>query len=220
MNRKKIIATLGPSSLKKEIVEKMDFLGVDIFRLNLSHVPLNEFEKTLKMVTSWTKKTVCPDSEGAQLRTGEIKEKKLNLIKGSTIMIVGSNTNKGGSVIKLNLEKPEEYLSVGDLLRIDFNSVVAQITKVGSSNIFARIIKGGVIGSNKGIGLERLIMLPRFTPKDISAFKICKKLGIDTFFLSFCSKGEDVLELRKLFDYPIKSRHLLDLTTPLKHQKK
>ena len=204
MIRKKIIATLGPSSLKKEIVQKMDILGVDIFRLNLSHIDLNEFEKTLKIVTSWTKKIVCPDSEGAQLRTGNINGKKLNLIKGSTIKIVGSSKKLRGVSIQLNLKKPEKLLSVGDLLRIDFNSVVVQITKVESSNIFARIIKGGEIGSNKGIGIDRPVILPRFTEKDISAFKISKKLGVDTFFLSFCSKGEDVLELRKMFDYPIK----------------
>ena len=28
-------------------------------------------------------------------------------------------------------------------------------------------------------------------------------MGLDTFFLSFCSAGEDVLFLRELFDYPI-----------------
>jgi len=35
MKEKTIIATLGPSSLTKRIVKKMDHLGVDIFRINL-----------------------------------------------------------------------------------------------------------------------------------------------------------------------------------------
>lgn len=69
--------------------------------------------------------------------------------------------------------------------------------------IIARIIKGGKIGSNKGIGVDRIINLPRFTDKDLSAFKISKELSLDTFFLSFCSSGEDVCALRKLFDYSI-----------------
>jgi pyruvate kinase len=202
--KKIIIATLGPSSLKKEIVQKIDKLGVDIFRLNLSHVNLDELEETLKMVKLWTKKTVCTDSEGAQLRTGNLNGKILSLIKGTTISILGCEAKEIEASIKLNIKKPEELLSVGDLLRIDFNSVVAQLTKVESSNVFARIIKGGKIGSNKGIGIDRPVTLPRFSEKDLAAFKISKKLGIDTIFLSFCSKGEDVLELRKLFDYPIK----------------
>ena len=40
----KIIATIGPSSLNKKIILKMDQSGVDIFRINLSHVEINEFE--------------------------------------------------------------------------------------------------------------------------------------------------------------------------------
>ena len=47
MHKKCIIATLGPSSLKKEVVQKMDRLGVDIFRINLSHVNLDDLEETL-----------------------------------------------------------------------------------------------------------------------------------------------------------------------------
>ena len=67
-----IIATLGPSSLIKEIVMKMDSLGVDIFRISLSHIETKDFEEIINRVRSWTGKKVCADTEGAQLRTGFI----------------------------------------------------------------------------------------------------------------------------------------------------
>lgn len=181
----------------------MDILGVDIFRINLSHIDLSEFEETIKMVKEWTDKPVCLDTEGAQLRTGNINDNSLHLVAGSIIRFVDSSENEGRSLIPLNVQNPGEYLSAGDLLRIDFNSVIVQLTEVVGSNILARVIKGGEIGSNKGIGVDRSINLPRFTEKDISAFKISKYLGLDTFFLSFCSSGKDVCALRKLFDYPI-----------------
>jgi len=204
MNRKKIIATLGPSSLTKRVVKKMDILGVDIFRINLSHVDINEFENTIELVKDWTNKPVCPDSEGAQLRTGNINGNNIHLVTGSTISFIGSSGKEGKAVIPLNVQSPGELLSVGDLLRIDFNSVIVQISEVEGINILARVIKGGEVGSNKGISVDRPIIMPRFTDKDLSAFNISKKLGLDTFFLSFCSSGEDVRALRELFDYPIK----------------
>ena len=37
-------------SLKKEIVKKMDRLGVDNFRINISHIEINEFEKIVEEV--------------------------------------------------------------------------------------------------------------------------------------------------------------------------
>ncbi|MBT6937934.1 MAG: sulfate adenylyltransferase [Candidatus Marinimicrobia bacterium] len=204
MKKRKIIVTLGPSSLTKQVVKKMDILGVDIFRINLSHVEINEFEKTIKMVKEWTDKPVCPDSEGAQLRTGNINGNNIHLVTGSTISFIDLSGNKDKAVIPLNVQNPGELLSLGDLLRIDFNSVIVQISEVDGINMLARVIKGGEVGSNKGISVDRPIIMPRFTNKDISAFKISKKLGLDTFFLSFCSSGEDVRALRKLFDYPIK----------------
>jgi len=200
-----IIATLGPSSLFERIVKKMDVLGVDLFRINLSHVSIDEFEKTIKMVKNWTEKPVCIDTEGAQLRTGNIKDDSLLLRTGSTIKFGDLSENKSDKVlIPLNVQTPAELLSRGDLLRIDFNSVIVQITEFEDSNILARVIKGGEVGSNKGIGVDRSVNLPTFTDKDLSAFKISKRLGLDTFFLSFCSRSKDVTALRNIFDYPIK----------------
>jgi|TARA_Y100000294_G_scaffold158168_1_gene160268 pyruvate kinase len=204
MGKKLIIATLGPSSLNKEVVKKMDILGVDLFRINLSHVKINEFENTVKMVKKWTDKPVCPDTEGAQLRTESIKNNRMLLKIGSKILFSESTDKYETQSVPLNIPNPKQILLVGDILRIDFNSVIVQLIDFNSDGIIARVIKGGTIGSNKGIGVDREINFPRFTEKDIAAFKISKKLGLDTFFLSFCSKGEDVSALRKLFDYPIK----------------
>ena len=48
--RKKIIATLGPSSLTKDVVQKMDSNGVDLFRINLSHTKASDFNNSLILV--------------------------------------------------------------------------------------------------------------------------------------------------------------------------
>ena len=127
----------------------------------------------------------------------------MELMMGSIITFGNSSEIGGKEFIPLNVLNPKELLLVGDILRIDFNSVIVQLIEFNASGIIARIIKGGEVGSNKGIGVDRSIKLPRFTDNDISAFKISKKLGLDTFFLSFCSSGEDVCALRELFDYPI-----------------
>ena len=117
MNRIRIIATLGPSSLAEDVVKKMDLLGVDIFRINLSHVEINEFEETIKKVKGWTDKQVCLDTKGAQLRTGNIKGGGLHLKMGSTIKFGNSVANECKVDIPLNIPNPGELLSVGDLLK-------------------------------------------------------------------------------------------------------
>ena len=182
----------------------MDHLGVDIFRINLSHVDINVFEKTVKMVKEWTDKPVCPDSEGAQIRTGNITSNVKVLKMGENIKIRGLGESLNELDIPLNIQNPQDLLCVGDILRIDFNSAIVQLIEFNGKDILGRVIKGGIVGKNKGIGIDRTIDLPSFTSKDKLAFKISKKLGLDTFFLSFCSSGEDVRDLRKMFNYPIR----------------
>lgn len=69
MSTKKIIATIGPASFAPSIIKEMDEAGVDIFRINLSHTAIEDIETVYTMLTSWTDKPVCPDTEGIQLRS-------------------------------------------------------------------------------------------------------------------------------------------------------
>ena len=98
---------------------------------------------------------------------------------------------------------PEEIFKVGDLLRIDFNSVIVQMIKIEGKLVVGRVIEGGIVGSNKGIGIDRMPFLPAFTEKDYAALKIGKEMGITHYALSFAYKKEDILWIREQFDYPI-----------------
>ena len=112
MKKKIIIVTLGPSSLNKNAVNKMDRLGVDIFRINLSHVYINELEKTIKKVKQWTDKPVCLDTEGAQLRTGKIESKVIRLETGKTIKF--TNSDDATDVEELNLSDDLDELTASE----------------------------------------------------------------------------------------------------------
>ena len=39
----KILATIGPASIDKLILQRLDSAGVDIFRINLSHTKVEDF---------------------------------------------------------------------------------------------------------------------------------------------------------------------------------
>ena len=182
---------------------KMDHLGVDLFRINLSHTGLSDLKELVKRVQGWTGKKICIDTEGAQLRTGNLKNDLLQIYTGESIRIGGPLNDKKDEIIPLNFKNPHEILRVGDLLKIDFDSALVQITNIEESHLVARVLKGGTVGCNKGIGIDRVIKLPAFTDKDVQAFEIAQHLALDTVFLSFCSCGKDVKDLRKYFDYNI-----------------
>ena len=58
MKKKKRICTIGPSSLDKTTVKKMDDSGVDYFRINLSHTNIDDLIPIFKNLKSWTNKPI------------------------------------------------------------------------------------------------------------------------------------------------------------------
>lgn len=203
MKNTKIIVTVGPASLHEKSIKKMHELGVDLFRINLSHTKLEDIEKVAIKLRQWTDKPICFDTEGAQLRTGEMPNERIEFHRNETVIFVHDTHQRKEREITLALSSAFNLLHPGDILKIDFQGLTIHILEVTSEKITARVLNGGIAKSNKGISVDRGIYFPPFTPKDIAAFEIAKSLNIKDIALSFTSSKEDVCKLRSFFNYPI-----------------
>ena len=94
----KLIATLGPSSLNKKVLDKLK-KDVDIFRLNMSHLSLEQLKKNLKFIKKNNIKNICIDTEGAQIRT--ISTTKRRYLKKNQSVMISSLSNKLQNYINL-----------------------------------------------------------------------------------------------------------------------
>src|SRR5687768_4254383 len=66
----RLVVTLGPASLRPVVLRSLGPLGVNLLRLNLSHVALGDFEDVLRTARIHSRLPVCLDTEGAQARIG------------------------------------------------------------------------------------------------------------------------------------------------------
>ena len=177
MKKVKIICTVGPSSLDETIIKKMDDSGVDLFRINLSHTNIDDLIPIAMNLNSWTKKPICLDTEGAQLRTSLLlneiivkEHDKIEFVSQSQLTKTSQIGIKGGQI--------NEVFKNGDLVTIDFDGAVVQIIDNKNSAFQGRVLHSGSIGNNKGVNVDRSIMLNRFTLKDEKAFSLCQRIGI------------------------------------------
>ena len=79
-NRKaKILATLGPSSSDKKIIEDLFMAGCDVFRLNFSHGDIEIHRKNYDFIRSLEEKykTKCYYTNRCQNKTTRINIKEL-----------------------------------------------------------------------------------------------------------------------------------------------
>ncbi|SVE08095.1 uncharacterized protein METZ01_LOCUS460949, partial [marine metagenome] len=154
--------------------------GTDYFRINLSHTEVKDYKRIINRVSAWTNKPVCPDTEGAQVRTGKIdnKNKFIELTENQEVCFVSDSDKLKKNEIPIANFLPMKIFQIGDLVKIDFDSVLIHITKKLNNNIYGKVLESGKIGSNKGIALDREFKLPCLTEKDIEVLKISNELKI------------------------------------------
>ncbi len=51
---REILCTLGPASMNDRVIYRLEELGVSLFRINLSHIKLDELANTIEFVRSRT----------------------------------------------------------------------------------------------------------------------------------------------------------------------
>ena len=95
---KKILVTLGPSSLNEDVVKQCATHGVYVFRINLSHTSIEDVAPTIDKIRSWTDIPICLDSEGAQLRNQKMVNEQVAFTDGGSVKIhfspvVGDSNN-------------------------------------------------------------------------------------------------------------------------------
>jgi pyruvate kinase len=193
-----ILCTLGPASLNRQTIQRMEQSGATLFRINLSHTKVGDLPQIIQTIRDATQVPICLDSEGAQIRTGEFVHGSINLRENTVVQahyrrVAADDKNFNFYPLNITL-----LLEPGDFISIDFNSVLVQVIGKDSTSVSMRVLQGGLVGQNKAVTVERDIPMPALTDKDEAAIQLGRELGITHYALSFASRGADVKELRQI----------------------
>ena len=116
----KILVTLGPSSLNQEIIKALTKEGVYLFRINLSHTPLNELQNIITTIQSWTDVPICLDTEGAQIRNHKMISESILYEANHVIKIFHNKVIGDNSSISFQPLGITKKLKIGDIIYLDF----------------------------------------------------------------------------------------------------
>jgi pyruvate kinase len=201
--RTKIIVTLGPATNDEPTVRKIKGKGVDFVRVNMSHSSLEDLEASIKL----SKKVGIPfiiDTEGSQIRTGDLEQATVHFNENEQVEIYAAPIAGDRERLCLKPGYVIEQLEVGDLIHIDFDTLILRVTDVsavGEGYITARTITGGLIGRNKAVVIDPVFRkkfhLPPLSPKDYESIELGLREGIEHIAVSFVRSGESIDEVRR-----------------------
>ena len=193
----KILCTLGPASLDPNVIQRLDERGVDLFRINLSHTPIEAVEDIIALVRRFSSVPVCLDTQGPQVRCG-IMAPDVVLEEGSEVRFAAEEVDGTADEMTLWPRSIFGALEVGSTVSVDFDGAIVKVTEVGDGHATGVVAAGGRVRSNKAVTVDPAPALPPLTEKDLAAIAIGRRHGVVYYALSFASSGEDVSQLRQL----------------------
>lgn len=202
--RVKIVATLGPSSNTPEKIKQLFNVGVDVFRINMSHAThdmARDLHHAIRDAEAHFKRPIAilADLQGPKLRVGAFKDTSVTLEQGQTFQFDLDET--AGDQARVFLKHKEIFAAAkpGHLLILDDGKLQMEITHVTSTCITSKVHVGGTLASRKGISLpDTLLSFGAMTEKDRKDMDYVLGLGVDWIALSFVQRPDDVAEAKKI----------------------
>lgn len=200
----KIVATLGPASSSREMVQALFEAGVDVFRLNFSHGNHDDHAARIKLIRELEMQLGRPigvfaDLQGPKLRLGVFENGFVDIEKGHRIRL--DSDSAPGNAQRVHLPHPEiiEALQVNSEVLLDDGKVHLRVVAKGADWVDTEVIAGKRLMDRKGVNLPDVILnVSPLTPKDRRDLEAALEMGVDWIALSFVQRPDDVAEARKL----------------------
>jgi pyruvate kinase len=204
--RTKIVATLGPATDEKHVLDEMIKAGMDVVRVNFSHGTQDDHIKRAENVRNRARAFghqvgVLADLQGPKIRIERFKEGMVFLEKDDRFILDAGLAFDAGTRERVGVTYkglPED-VNRGDTLLIDDGLLVLWVEEVAGLEVRCRVVVGGKLLNSKGINRQGGgLSAASLTNKDREDIKVAAAMGADYVAISFPRSADDIHEAREL----------------------
>ncbi len=203
IRKTKIIATIGPSTSSTEKLTALMQKGVNVCRLNLSHLSHDKAKEIISNIKEVNLKlhvhtAILADLQGPKIRVGDF-DRPLKLKRGSEIIFCTKNKK---DTVYINYKNFAKDVVPKDTVLLDDGKIKLEVVKTNKKDtVVLKVIFGGELYSRKGVNLPNTtISLPCLTEKDRRDLNFILSQKIEWVGLSFVRKAKDVKDLKKIIN--------------------
>jgi pyruvate kinase len=196
----KILATLGPASSSVETLEQLVEEGVDVFRLNMSHMNHEEARMVIGRIRKISSRIgILIDLQGPKIRLTSLAE-PVQVAPGDTLEICGGEEDSTPALLQIPFAELVTRIEVGQHLLIDDGLVRLRVKERKDANtIVCEAVNQGTIRGRKGVAAPEMRLVPEnyLDESDIADIKFGTKIQVDFIAASFVSQKADVERVRE-----------------------
>ena len=205
-HKTKVIATLGPASLKEKTIEGMVKAGMSVARLNFAHGDLDQHVKAIKLVRRVSERLNRPvailgDLPGVKIRVGEIQNGSVVLRRWQTVTLTTRDVVGNEAVIPVEFKDFPKMVSKGDVIYLSDGFIALRVEAVRDTEVICKVLAGGTLFSHKGINVPKArIAIDAVTERDLEFIEFAIEHGVDAIGISFVGSAYDVLKARRFVE--------------------
>ena len=211
--RTKIVATVGPATLKPEILRQLIKAGATTLRINFSHGTQQDHQKAIRLIRQTAFELDQPvgilqDLQGPKIRLGKFASGKIKLKNGDPYILTSRKVECDHEIGYVSYQKLAQEVPENAIILIDDGKVELKVERIDHANqdLHCRVVVGGDLSSNKGVNFPGVFLsVKALTEKDRDDLMFGLDQGVDWIALSFVRNPQDILEIKDLISSAGKS---------------
>ena len=173
MRKAKILATLGPASNSRPVLEEMLKAGLNAVRINMSHGTTDEHAENIRNAREAAAALGLPlailvDLSGPKIRTRTLKDGLPVILKeGQRFTITTRDIVGNENEVSTNFDHLPDAVESGTRILIDDGAIELVVESESDTDVVCRVVTGGLLSERKGINLPNTpLPIPSMTEKD------------------------------------------------------
>ena len=204
--RTKIVATLGPATDSPEKLEALFKAGINVVRLNFSHVT---HEEQLQRIT-WVREVaqsmgiyvgIIADLQGPKIRVANFSAGPIEIKTGDRFILDADQDEDSGNQHSVGIDYKDlpRDVAADDVLLLNDGQMSMTVVKVEGAKIHCDVLTGGLLSNHKGINRQGGgLSAKALTEKDLKDLRFAVKQNVSMIAISFPRNAEDLLEAKAL----------------------
>lgn len=203
----KVIATIGPSTNKYNVLKDLHSAGMNVARINMSHASHADAINIIQSINKINKQQssvygpigILLDTQGPEIRTG-ISKSDINLQTGDIVnLTIRDDVDVETSSIKINYKGLINSVHKGSKISIDNGLLNFKVLTKDNHSLRCKVLDGGTLGSKRHVNLPGVrVDLPSITKKDRKDIYFAIKHKVSFIALSFVRSAKDIFTLRSI----------------------
>ncbi|HTS71462.1 MAG TPA: pyruvate kinase [Terriglobia bacterium] len=201
-HRTKIVATIGPASESREILEQMIRAGMNVARLNFSHGDFSAHQRVIQNIR-WAanaarqRVAIMADLSGPKMRIGTLSSERIDLKVGDPFRLTTRDIVGDQHRVSVSFPRLPRVVKPGDALFLNDGYVQLEVTEAQGDDVVCTVKVGGELRSRKGLNLPGIDLgISAFTERDRECLKFALENGVDAVSQSFVERADDIQSVR------------------------